>query len=225
VNESFAFSFLAFFRKKIYTPVSECGRFKMAFNPQDHYFKKAKKENFAARSVYKLEEIDKRYRLFHPKNKVLDLGASPGSWSQYVSQKVGAEGRVLGVDLKPVDVKLANATFIQADLRDLELRKIFEDKGFLPPFDSVISDMAPATTGIRITDQARSLELCDLALEIALEFLKPKGHFVCKLFHSDDFQTLKKKVTDRFERFEAVKPEATRAISKEIFLVGLRKKT
>ena len=196
----------------------------MAFNPRDHYFKKAKKENFAARSVYKLEEIDKRYKIFKQADRVLDLGASPGSWSQYVSQKVGSTGQVLGVDLKPVEVKLPNATFIQADLRDLNLKNVFEQHGCHPPFDVVISDMAPATTGIRITDQARSMELCELALQIAIEYLKPKGHFICKLFHSDEFQNLKKQILQHFDKFEAVKPEATRAISKEIFLVGLKKK-
>jgi 23S rRNA (uridine2552-2'-O)-methyltransferase len=196
----------------------------MAFNPQDHFFKKAKKENFAARSVYKLEEIDKRYRIFKSGDRVLDLGASPGSWSQYISQKVGPAGQVLGVDLKPVDVKLSNAVFIQADLRDLNLKDVFAEHGFPPPFDSVISDMAPATTGIRITDQARSLELCELALQIAIQFVKPKGHFICKMFHSDEFQNLKKQIVQNFEKFEAVKPEATRSISKEIFLVGLKKK-
>jgi 23S rRNA (uridine2552-2'-O)-methyltransferase len=196
----------------------------MAFNPHDHFFKKAKKENFAARSVYKLEEIDKRYKLIKPRDIVLDLGASPGSWSQYVSQKVGPQGKILGVDLKPVEAKLANATFIQADLRDLNLKDVFIQHGFTPPFDLVISDMAPATTGIRVTDQARSMELCELALQIAVEYLKPKGHFVCKLFHSDEFQNLKKQILRHFEKFEAVKPEATRTISKEIFLVGLKKK-
>lgn len=196
----------------------------MAFNPQDRFFKQAKKDNFAARSVYKLEEIDKRYKIFKTGDVVLDLGASPGSWSQYVSQKVGPQGKVLGVDLKPIDVKLANATFIQADLRDLNLVKVFEEKGFHPPFDSVISDMAPSTTGIRFTDQARSMELCELALQIAVQYVKPKGHFICKLFHSDEFQNLKKQIVQHFEKFEAVKPEATRSISKEIFLVGLKKK-
>lgn len=196
----------------------------MAFNPRDHYFKKAKKENFAARSVYKLEEIDKRYKIFKSHDQVLDLGASPGSWSQYVSQKVGPQGRVLGVDLKPIEVKLANATFIQADLRDLNLKTVFEEQGFNPPFDSVISDMAPATTGIRVTDQARSLELCELALQVAIQFVKPKGHFICKMFHSDEFQNLKKQIIQHFEKFEAVKPEATRSISKEIFLVGIKRK-
>lgn len=196
----------------------------MAFNPQDHFFKKAKKENFAARSVYKLEEIDKRYKIFKTNDRVLDLGASPGSWSQYVSQKVGPQGKVLGVDLKPVEVKLANATFIQADLRDLKLQEVFTEHQFAPPFDSVISDMAPATTGIRITDQARSLELCELALKLAVQYVKPKGHFICKMFHSDEFQNLKKQIVQHFEKFEAVKPEATRAISKEIFLVGIKRK-
>ena len=196
----------------------------MAYNPKDHFFKKAKQDTFAARSVYKLEEIDKRYKIFKSNDRVLDLGASPGSWSQYVSQKVGIKGQVLGVDLKPVEVKLSNGIFIQADLRDLNLKDTFEKYGFLPPFDSVISDMAPSTTGIRMTDQARSMELCELALQIALQYLKPKGHFICKLFHSDEFQTLKKQIQQSFDKFEAVKPEATRSISKEIFLVGLRKK-
>lgn len=196
----------------------------MAFNPRDHYFKKAKAENFAARSVFKLEEIDQRYRILREGQTVLDLGASPGSWSQYAAKKVGAQGRVLGVDLSPVTVTLANAVFIQADLRDLQLEQVFQEHGFQPPFDLVLSDMAPKTTGIRVTDQARSMELCELALDIARRFLKPGGHFVCKLFHSEDFTKLRDEIKKSFEKFEAVKPDSTRKISKEIFLVGLRKK-
>lgn len=196
----------------------------MAYNPKDHYFKKAKKENFAARSVFKLEEIDQRYHLFKPGQVVLDLGASPGSWSQYASKKVGSGGRILGVDLSPVTVSLPNATFIQADLRDLQLETIFQEHGFVPPFDLVISDMAPKTTGIRMTDQARSMELCELALDIARRFLKPKGHFVTKLFHSDQFSQLRDEIKKSFDKFEAVKPDSTRKISKEIFLVGINKK-
>jgi 23S rRNA (uridine2552-2'-O)-methyltransferase len=196
----------------------------MAYNPKDHYFKKAKEQNFAARSVFKLEEIDQRFRVLKPGQVVLDLGASPGSWSQYASQKIGASGRVLGVDLSPVTVKLPNAVFIQADLRDLQLEQVFQEHGFTPPFDLVLSDMAPKTTGIRITDQARSMELCELALDIARRFLKPGGHFVCKLFHSDDFTKLRDDIKKSFVKFEAVKPDSTRRISKEIFLVGLNKK-
>lgn len=197
----------------------------MAYNPQDHYFKKAKQNNFAARSVFKLEEIDQKFRILKPKQQILDLGASPGSWSQYCSQKVGPEGRILGIDLKTVTVKLSNAVFIQADLRDLNLAKIIQEKGFSPPFDLVISDMAPNTTGIRMTDQARSFDLCELALDISRQFLKKDGHFVCKLFHSDDFTKLRELIKNDFQQFHAVKPDSTRKISKEIFLIGIKKKT
>lgn len=196
----------------------------MTYNPRDHYFKKAKQENFAARSVFKLEEIDKKYRIFKPGQVVLDLGASPGSWSQYASKTAGEQGRVLGVDLSPVTVKLKNAVFIQADLRDLNLEEIFKEHGFTPPFDVVMSDMAPKTTGIRMTDQARSMELCELALDVARRFLKKDGHFICKLFHSDDFGKLRDEIKKSFAKVEAVKPDSTRKISKEIFLVGLSKK-
>lgn len=196
----------------------------MTYNPRDRYFHKAKEEGFAARSVFKLEEIDKKYKIFRPGQTVLDLGASPGSWSQYSSQRVGSAGRVLGVDLSPVTVKLNNAVFIQADLRDLNLEEIFKEHGFNPPFDLVLSDMAPKTTGIRMTDQARSLELCELALDVARRFLKKDGHFVCKLFHSDDFGKLRDEIKKSFQKCEAVKPDSTRKISKEIFLVGISKK-
>jgi len=197
----------------------------VGYQPKDHYFKKAKELNFAARSVFKLEEIDAKYKIVKPGQTVLDLGASPGSWSQYCSQKIGPSGRILGVDLSPVTVRLPNAVFIQADLRDLHLEESFREHGFVPPFDLVISDMAPKTTGIRITDQARSVELVELALDVADRFLKPGGHFVAKLFHSEDFSKLKETIRSRYERFEAMKPESTRKISKEIFLIGLKKKS
>lgn len=197
----------------------------MSYNPKDHYFKKAKEQNFAARSVFKLEEIDQKLKLIRPGDRILDLGASPGSWSQYCSKKVGDKGEVLGVDLSPVTVKLPNAQFIQADLRDLNLEQVFIDYGFPPPFDLVISDMAPKTTGIRMTDQARSFELCELALDVARRFLKPGGHFICKLFHSDDFKTLKTEIQIEYSKFEAIKPDSTRKISKEIFLIGIKKKS
>lgn len=196
----------------------------MSFNPKDHYFKKAKKENFAARSIFKLEEIDARFHLVKAGQQVLDMGASPGSWSQYVSKKIGGTGRVLGVDLKPVTVKLPNAVFLEADLRSLELGQVFKDHGFDPIFDLVLSDMAPNTTGIRNTDQARSMELCELALNTARRFLRKDGHFVCKLFHSDDFTKLRDEIKKDFHKFEAVRPDSTRKISKEIFLIGISRK-
>lgn len=197
----------------------------MSYNPKDHYFKKAKEQNFAARSVFKLEEIDQKFKIIHPHQKILDLGACPGSWSQYCSKKIGPQGRILGIDLTQIETKLDNAVFIQADLRDLNLAQTIQDNGFDPIFDIVLSDMAPKTTGIRMTDQARSFELCELALNLAKQYLKKDGHFVCKLFHSDDFTTLRDLIKKEFHRFEAVKPDSTRKISKEIFLVGLKKKS
>jgi 23S rRNA (uridine2552-2'-O)-methyltransferase len=196
----------------------------MAYNKRDHYYHKAKEENFAARSIYKLEEIDQKFRIIKSGMKVLDLGAAPGSWSQYLSQKVGDQGRVLGVDLIQVELTLSNAVFIHADLRDLNLDQVFRDHGFVPVFDGVLSDMAPKTTGIRITDQARSMELCELALNVADRFLRPGGNFVCKFFHSDDFQELKKLMEARYGRVEVLRPKSTRKESKEIFLIGISKK-
>jgi 23S rRNA (uridine2552-2'-O)-methyltransferase len=196
----------------------------MAYNKRDHYYHKAIEENFAARSIYKLEEIDQKFRIIKAGKKVLDLGAAPGSWSQYLSTKVGDQGRVLGVDLIQVELTLPNAVFIHADLRDLNLDQVFIDHGFEPVFDGVFSDMAPRTTGIRITDQARSMELCELALNVADRFLRPGGNFVCKFFHSDDFQELKKMREARYGRVEVLRPKSTRKESKEIFLIGISKK-
>jgi 23S rRNA (uridine2552-2'-O)-methyltransferase len=155
---------------------------------------------------------------------VLDLGASPGSWSQYASGKIGPKGRLLGIDLSPVTVSLPNAVFLQADLRDLALEQTLAEHGFTEPFDIVMSDMAPNTTGIKSADQARSLLLCEIALESAKRFLKPNGTFICKFFQSGEFGQLRNQIKQEFERVEAIKPESTRSISKEIFLVGLKKK-
>jgi len=195
----------------------------MAYNKRDHYYHKAKEDNFAARSIYKLEEIDQKFKIIKSGMKVLDLGAAPGSWSQYLSMKVGEKGRVLGVDLIPVSLTLPNAVFIHADLRDLNLDQVFIENGFDPIFDGVFSDMAPKTTGIRVTDQARSMELCELALSISDRFLKPGGNFVCKFFHSDDFEVLRKQMQSRFGRVEILRPKSTRKESKEIFLIGISK--
>ncbi len=198
------------------------GSLRLSYNPKDHYFKKAKQENFAARSVFKLQEIDQRLKILRSRQTVLDLGASPGSWSQYASQKIGPEGRLLGLDLTPVQLKLPNASFITADLREFDLEETFRMHGF-ERFDVILSDMAPKTTGIKMMDQARSLELCDLALSIAVRFLAVKGHFVVKLFHSGEFTVFRDEMKRNFERVDVIKPKATRQISKEIFLIGLKK--
>jgi 23S rRNA (uridine2552-2'-O)-methyltransferase len=194
----------------------------MAYNPKDFYFKQAKKENYAARAVFKIQEIDEKFRLFKPGNKVLDLGAAPGSWSQYVSKKLGAQGRILAVDTQPIKLTLPNAVFITADMRELDLDKTMTEAGIAPPFDVVLSDMAPKTIGIRLTDQMRSLELCELALTTAERFLKPRGHFVAKLFHSEEFEGFRDKLRARFGKVEVLRPQSTRKGSKEIFFIALQ---
>src|SRR3954466_9062976 len=194
----------------------------MAYNPKDSYFKQAKKDNYAARSVFKLEEIDERFRILKPSYKVLDLGAAPGSWSQYACQKVGQQGRVLRIEIQPVKLTLPNAVFITADMRDLNLEQVMTEHGISPPFDVVLSDMAPKTTGIRVTDQTRSLELCEIALETAERFLKPRGSFVCKLFHSEEFEGFRDQLRKRFGRVEVLRPKSTRKESKEIFFIAMQ---
>jgi 23S rRNA (uridine2552-2'-O)-methyltransferase len=195
----------------------------MAFNPQDHYFRRAKKENYLARSAFKLEEIDQKYKIVKNDSLVLDLGCAPGSWSQYILRKMKG-GRVMGVDLTSVELAEDRFSFVQGDILNLDFQQIAKDAGLTFPLDLVVSDMAPKTTGIRSTDQARSMELCEMALSLSERYLKKNGSFVCKFFHSDDFSQLRKKMESQFQRVEAIKPDSTRKISKEIFLVGLNKK-
>lgn len=195
----------------------------MAYNPRDYYFLKAKKENFAARSIYKLEEMDKRFRILRTGDRVLDLGAAPGSWSQYASNKVGPKGIVVGVDLQKIDLTLPNARFIQGNILELDVDQSFQQLQ-INHFDVLLSDMAPKTTGIRITDQTRSLELCEMALKISEKWLKTSGNFVCKLFHSEGFTQFRDQLKKQFNRVEVIRPQSTRKESKEIFFVAFEKK-
>lgn len=196
----------------------------MTFKPKDHFFHKAKQEGFLARSVYKLQEIDQKLKIIKPGQTVVDLGAAPGSWSQWVASKVGPKGQVVGFDLTAIDLKLPNAKFYQQDVLEINLPEFLKAEGIAMPVDLVISDMAPKTTGIRLTDQARSVELCNMALDIAEQILKPGGHFVVKFFQSNDFNDYRARMKKLFEKVEIVKPDSTRSRSFEIFIVGLRKK-
>jgi 23S rRNA (uridine2552-2'-O)-methyltransferase len=194
----------------------------VAYNQKDYFFKKAKSENYAARSVFKLQEINDRFKILKSGYKVLDLGAAPGSWAQYASAIVGGHGRVLGIDLQPIKLTLPNTVFVVGDMRDANIDEIMAAHGITPPFDVVLSDMAPKTTGIRITDQTRSAELCELALATAERFLRPRGTFVCKLFHSDEFESFRRSLRDRFGKVEVLRPKSTRKESKEIFFICLQ---
>ncbi len=192
----------------------------MAYQRKDHYFKKAKEDNYAARSIYKLEEIDQRYRLLKQGQKVLDLGAAPGSWSQYTSTRIGPQGRLLAIDLQPIRLTLPNAHFEVADLLTVNFEELFARYEMGSGIDVVLSDMAPRTTGIRITDQARSLELSEMALAIAARTLKKSGSFVCKLFHGAEFEAYRKQLQSSFEKVSILRPKSTRKESKEIFFIA-----
>ncbi len=193
----------------------------MVYNPKDHFFKKAKAEDYLARSVYKLQEIDQKYKVIHKNDVIVDLGASPGSWSQYCLKKLGPDGRLVGIDLTNVTaIKDPRYTFYHEDLFKIDWPSELAKLG-IQKFDVVLSDMAPKTTGIKLTDQMRSLELCEMALGFAHTYLKPGGSFVCKLFHGDHFKEFQVSMKKQFKKVEAIKPESTRKISKEIFLVGI----
>jgi 23S rRNA (uridine2552-2'-O)-methyltransferase len=187
----------------------------------DVYARKAKEEGFAARSVYKLEEIDRRAQLLRAGMKVLDLGAAPGSWSTYAARKIGAAGRLLAVDLKPLVVALPpNATFIQGDALSLENEKL----ALYAPYDVVLSDMAPQTTGTRMSDQAKSFELFMRALAVGATLLVPGGSFVGKIFMGEDLPVARAELRKHFHAERIIRPASTRAVSYEIFLLGLKKK-
>jgi 23S rRNA (uridine2552-2'-O)-methyltransferase len=196
----------------------------MAKNPYkraDHFTREAKKQGYPARSVFKLEEIDRRVRLLKQGQRVLDLGATPGSWSLYASQKIGGKGKLLAVDLEPITVPLPeNVTFVQGDALALDN----EELATFAPYDVVLSDMAPNTTGNRLGDQTRSFELFMRALAVAEKLLAPGGAFVGKIFMGEDFQNAKKEVKRLFGEERAIKPEGTRASSYELFLIGLKKR-
>lgn len=193
----------------------------MSKRPQDHWGRKAKKEGYAARSVFKLEEIDRRVRLIRQGQRVLDLGAFPGSWTSYAAQKVGPKGKVLGIDLTEFRGTLPPwATIRQGDALTVD---VINEHG-PSSFDVVVSDMAPNTSGHRLTDQARSHELFMRAVAIALGVLVPGGHFVGKIFLGPDFEEARKALRVAFEEVKIIKPPASRAESIETFLVGLRRR-
>ena len=194
---------------------------KNPYKKADSFTLAAKAQGYPARSVFKLEEIDRRTRLLRPGMRVLDLGAAPGSWSKYAAERVGGSGRVLAVDLSEIRAAMpAQVTCVQGDVFALT-SEVLDQFG---PYDAVISDMAPATTGTRFADQARSFELFMRAVDVAERALKPGGHFVGKLFMSDDFPKAKERVRLLFSEVRVLRPEATRSQSYELFIVGLGRK-
>ncbi len=187
----------------------------------DLFRTRARAEGYVARAVYKLKEIDEKYRLFKPGQRVLDLGCSPGSWLQYITGRVGPRGLVLGVDTAPLAIPVAPPlSFLQGEVESLDLEMI---AGVSPVFDVVVSDLAPKTTGVRQVDQQRSLNLARQALELALRLLKPGGHFLVKIFAGPDLPELEAALRQGFRTLRRVKPAGSRAASRELYLLGLNR--
>jgi 23S rRNA (uridine2552-2'-O)-methyltransferase len=193
----------------------------VGFKVKDHYFNKAKKENYLARSIYKLEEIDQKYKVIKKNDNVLDLGYHPGSWIQYTSKKVLPGGKVVGIDIKEVNSKInaiSNVTVFEKDINDVQS---LEELGVDEKFDVVVSDMAPNTTGIRSVDQDRSLNLVEMVFYHLPAFLKKNGNMVIKVFDSHSAQEYLKTQKKQFEKFHYLKPKSTRSVSKEFFVIGV----
>lgn len=184
---------------------------------QDHYGRKAKSDGYAARSVYKLEEIQKRFQVIPKNGAVLDLGCSPGSWSNYVKRVGGADTTMVGIDLTEVSGYLGRQ-FVDSvfDVPEEELRAALGGGA-----DLVISDMAPATSGNRFTDHVRQIELAEQARVLAARLLRPGGNFVVKVFEGEDASDLVARIRADYGKTKRVKPKAVRKESVEFFVVGL----
>lgn len=186
------------------------------YKKPDRFTKKARAEGYAARSVYKLDEVQRRFRLFKPGQRVVDLGCYPGSWSRFLLRQVGRRGRVVGVDLEQPD--LAGGHWIHRSVFEVEaeeLRAALEG-----PAHVVVSDMAPRTTGNRLFDHVQQIELADRALVLATELLAPDGSFVAKVFEGEDAPAYCARVKARFGKMKRVRPEAVRKNSREFFVVA-----
>lgn len=179
---------------------------------------KAKKQGYRARSVYKLIELNKRFKLIKNGDEVLDIGAAPGSWSQFVSEVVGETGKVVGVDVLKIN-KIKNIEFIQADLMQDNLFDLINGE-----FDVVISDIAPETMGDRKLQQEISFELSHRSLEIALKVLKKNGNFLVKVFQSNFVNKLVKEVKKKFRVVKVYTPIASKKHSKEVYIIGKNRK-
>jgi 23S rRNA (uridine2552-2'-O)-methyltransferase len=190
---------------------------------RDYYFKKAKKEKYPARSVFKLEEVQKKYRLFRRGDAVLDLGCHPGSWSLYASGVVGPTGLVVGVDLQETSREPREGGspihWICGDITDPQL--IGQIQAVRPAFKAVISDIAPKTTGNRWADHQQSMRLVIQTLELAHLFLHEKGLYLCKIFQGEDMPELVNDLKKQFNFVKVVKPESSRKESREVFLLGM----
>ena len=185
----------------------------------DEYVKLAQQRGYRSRAVFKLEEIDSRDRLIRPGMSVVDLGAAPGGWSQYVAGKIGKHGRIIALDILPVEA-IPGVEIIQGDFQDEQILNQVLQALEGKPVDLVLSDMAPNMSGTRVVDQTRAIYLAELALDMARLILKPGGAFVAKLFMGAGFEEYQKNARNSFSGLANRKPKASRDRSREVYLVG-----
>ncbi len=186
---------------------------------RDPYVQQARREGWRSRAVFKLEQIDQKERLLRPDMVCVDLGSAPGGWSQYVSKRLKGRARIVAVDLLPMD-PLPAVEFIQGDFEDDAIfRQLVEATGEAGA-DLVMSDMAPNISGSKAVDQPRSMSLAELALDMARRVLKPKGSFICKVFQGEGFDEFVVDARRSFKRVRVMKPKASRAGSREVYLVA-----
>ncbi len=185
----------------------------------DQFVKKARAEGFRARSAFKLEQIDQKYRLIRPTTRLVDLGSSPGSWCQYAVKRINASDHVLAVDLLSMQ-PVSGVRFIQGDFTDQDIVELVKQSLGAEPIDLVLSDMAPNITGIRATDQARAALLQESILEFCRIVLKPGGALLTKIFEGEAALAMRSEMKNLFSQFQAIKPDASRAESTEIYLLG-----
>ncbi len=185
----------------------------------DVYVQRAKAEGYRSRAAYKLIEIAARDKLLKPGMVVVDLGATPGGWSQVAAAKAGAQGRVIALDLLPME-SLRNVTFLQGDFREESVVSALEGELAGRPIDLVLSDMSPNISGITLSDQARAMHLAELALEFSVKHLKPGGSLLVKVFQGSGFQEFLREMRSRFAQVATRKPEASRGRSNELYLLG-----
>jgi 23S rRNA (uridine2552-2'-O)-methyltransferase len=185
----------------------------------DPFVKQAQKDGYRSRASYKLLAINEKDKLIRPGMRVIDLGSAPGGWSQVASKLVGAGGKVIASDILPMD-SLPDVEFIQGDFTEEsvfeQILQAIDDN----PVDVVISDMAPNLSGIATADQAASIYLIELALEMAQQVLKPKGSFIAKAFQGEGYEAFVKQVRQHFDTVLTRKPEASRSRSREVYVVG-----
>src|SRR5665647_581396 len=189
----------------------------------DEFVKRAQREGYRARSAYKLMEIDDKDKLFKPGMTVVDLGATPGSWSQVVVQRLHGKGRVIALDLLEMQ-PLSGVEFLQGDFREEVVLKKLEEMLAGKKIDLVIADMAPNMSGINLVDQASVAYLAELALEFSLKWLKPEGNFLVKVFVGTGFDDIVRNMKQSFEKVVTRKPKASRDRSSEIYLLGLKRR-